>query len=168
MYVTTYNKEKRLNNFSTSSLYVSQNTDMKLSHLKNIIKESIKQLITEQQTYPGITPFTNPGNFAGGGHWVVPTISAGGNGTIYLKCPAGYVFGPEGLSPDYNGNLRPMTDEDVIVPSTYTNTGTTVFDGMNGIRITKCRKLDLNYVAPPVNPGDKEPPRTTGGGLGIK
>lgn len=122
---------------------------MKLSHLKNIIKESVKQLMTEQQ---GLAPFTNPGGFTGGGHWVDPTISGGGNGTIYLECPAGYVFGNTGLSPDYNGTQRPMDDDQVIVPSPY-NT----INGVTKIRITECRKLDLNYVAPPVNPVDVEP-----------
>ena len=113
---------------------------MKLSQIKNIIKESIKELINEQQ---GLVPFTNPGGFGGGGNWTEPTIYGGGNGTIYLECPPGYVFGNTGLSPDYNGTQRPMNDDQVIVPSSF-NT----INGGTKIRITECRKLDLNYVNP--------------------
>lgn len=108
---------------------------MKLSKIKNIIKESIKELITEQQ---GPHPFEIP---------TVPslamaTISYASISSMKITCPNGYVFGDT-----MSSGGRPFNTKDVCMQEPVG--GNSSYDGVNEIIIPKCRKLDLNYITPP-------------------
>ena len=110
---------------------------MNKSQLKNIIRRSIKELMTEQQ---GPHPFETPTLPS----LAMATISqTNGPGGMKITCPNGYVFG------DTMG-YRAFNTKDVCMQEPVG--GNSSYDGVKEIIIPKCRKLDLNYVAPPVNP----------------
>jgi hypothetical protein len=112
---------------------------MKQSQLRNIIKESVKELMTEQQ---GPHPFETP---------LLPSLAmaiisqTNGPGGMKITCPNGYVFGDT-----MSSGGRPFNTKDVCMQETVG--GNSYYDGVWQIIIPTCRKLDLNYVAPPVNP----------------
>jgi len=125
-------------------------------NLKRRIKEELnKQLMTEQQ---GPHPFETPTLPS----LAMATISqTNGPSGMKITCPNGYVFG------DTMG-YRAFNTKDVCMQEPVG--GNSYYDGVNEIIIPKCRKLDLNYVTPPVDPiepigvdtrGPKEPMGTT-------
>jgi hypothetical protein len=95
--------------------------------------------MTEQQ---GPHPFETPLLPSLAMATISQTNSPGG---MKITCPNGYVFGDTRSS-----GGRPFNTKDVCMQETVG--GNSHYDGVWQIIIPTCRKLDLNYVAPPVNP----------------
>ena len=122
---------------------------MKISQLKNIIKESIQKLITEQQGPP--TPAVNLGGDNQGTYFMCPPgyrLPSGVNGTIY-----GPNFSGPNLGSGY-GVLNSVSSNPALLAGNYqVPNGTSAPGKLIGYRIPECIESHDNYVdPPPTNP----------------